>query len=151
MPDEARKAGIDEPNRAHSEILGKAHLTTVGRADVAALAKLLGYCYNAPRLVIEDGVIDWFAIPGVKRGGNMRAFALGVLVSVLSLSLPAGAQTFGEFTGRVADTTGAVIAGAKVTITNTATNVARETETNEAGNFTVPFLNPGVYDLQAET
>ena len=73
--------------------------------------------------------------------------ALGALLSWFS----AGAQTFGEFTGRVADSTGAVIAGAKVTITNVATNVARATETNEAGNYTVPFVSPGVYDLQAET
>ena len=73
------------------------------------------------------------------------------LALALLVSATAGAQTFGEFTGRVSDATGAVIAGAKVTITNTATNVARETETNESGNYTVPFVNPGVYDLQAET
>ena len=73
--------------------------------------------------------------------------ALGALLSWFS----AEAQTFREFTGRVADSTGAVIAGAKVTITNVATNVSRVTETNEAGNYTVPFVGPGVYDLQAET
>lgn len=75
---------------------------------------------------------------------------LRAVLGALLLALPAGAQTFGEFTGRVADATGAVIAGARVTITNAATNVARETETNESGNYTVPFVNPGVYDVQAE-
>ena len=77
--------------------------------------------------------------------------ALRVGVSAILATIAVGGQTFGKFTGRVADTTGAVIAGAKVTITNTATNVARETETNESGNYTVPFLSPGVYDLLAET
>ncbi|MDE0104050.1 MAG: carboxypeptidase-like regulatory domain-containing protein [Bryobacterales bacterium] len=70
--------------------------------------------------------------------------ALRVGVPAILAAVAAGGQTFGEFTG-------AVIAGAKVTITSTATNVARETETNESGNYTVPFLSPGVYDLQAET
>lgn len=78
---------------------------------------------------------------------GVSCVALGALLSCFS----AGAQTFGEFTGRVADSTGAVIAGAKVTITNVATNVSRVTETNESGNYTVPFVSPGVYDLQAET
>ena len=82
-----------------------------------------------------------------------RIESLGAARLVLSLLLAAtvGAQTFGEFTGRVADSSGAVIAGAKVTIINTATNVARATETNESGNYAVPFVNPGVYDLLAET
>lgn len=64
---------------------------------------------------------------------------------------PAYAQNFGEFAGNVADPSGAVIAGARVTITNDATGVARTAETNEAGNYTVPFLNPGTYTITAES
>jgi len=63
---------------------------------------------------------------------------------------PAMAQTFGEISGTVSDASGAVIAGATVTVINTATNVEREVETNEAGSYSVPFLNPGVYNLSAE-
>ena len=59
-------------------------------------------------------------------------------------------QTFGELNGVVTDTTDAVIAGAKVTVTNQATGISREVETNEAGNYNVPFLNPGLYDVTAE-
>ena len=65
-------------------------------------------------------------------------------------SVPLIAQTFGEITGTVTDSTGAVIAGAKVTITNAATAVPRTVETNEAGNYSVPFLNPGIYNITAE-
>ena len=65
-------------------------------------------------------------------------------------ALPLSAQTFGEITGSVTDSSGAVIAGAKVTVTNAATNVSREVETNASGNYTVPFLNPGIYNLKAE-
>src|SRR5690606_25973021 len=64
--------------------------------------------------------------------------------------LPLSAQTFGEITGMVTDSTGAVIAGAKVTVTNQATGAARAVETNEVGNYSVPFLNPGLYTVTAE-
>ncbi|MBI1354178.1 MAG: TonB-dependent receptor plug domain-containing protein [Acidobacteria bacterium] len=79
-----------------------------------------------------------------------RAHALAVAFALLLATAPVAAQTFGEISGTVSDPSGAVIAGAKVTITNTATNVAREVETNVQGLYSVPFLNPGVYDLQAE-
>jgi len=79
-----------------------------------------------------------------------RAYALAAAFALLLAGLPAAAQTFGEISGTVTDPSGAVIAGAKVTVTNTATNVAREVETNVQGSYSVPFLNPGVYSLQAE-
>ncbi len=72
-----------------------------------------------------------------------------VLACLLALT-PLAAQNYGEITGTVADPSGAVIAGATVTITNEATGVARTAETNEAGSYDVPFLNPGVYTITAE-
>lgn len=60
-------------------------------------------------------------------------------------------QTFGEITGTIADPTGAVVAGATVAVTNTGTNQVRRVQANETGNFTVPFLVPGVYDLEVST
>ncbi|MCB9383408.1 MAG: TonB-dependent receptor [Bryobacterales bacterium] len=73
-----------------------------------------------------------------------------VLVGLLLALTPAAAQTFGEITGSVTDASGAVIAGAKVTVTNSATGVPRSVESNEAGNYNVPFLNPGIYSITAE-
>ena len=67
-------------------------------------------------------------------------------VSVVDLR----AQNYGEINGIVTDPTGAVVAGAHVTVTNTANNIARSVETNSSGNYTVPFLAPGVYDVQGE-
>ncbi len=76
---------------------------------------------------------------------------LRLLAGILALGCATiSAQTFGEVNGTVSDTTGAVIAGARVTVTNQATGVARDVETNEAGNYSVPFLNPGVYSITAE-
>jgi hypothetical protein len=60
------------------------------------------------------------------------------------------AQTFGEITGTVTDSSGAVVSGATVTVTNVATSVDRRVTTNDVGNYTVPFLNPGVYNITAQ-
>jgi hypothetical protein len=74
---------------------------------------------------------------------------VGVLLAALSLLvLPAAySQTFGEITGTVTDPTGARVQGAVISVRNTATNQVREITTNEAGNWTVPFLVPGTYDI----
>jgi hypothetical protein len=66
------------------------------------------------------------------------------------LAAPLLAQNFGEITGTVADPSGAVAGGASVTVTNTATNQVRQVTTNESGNYSVPFLIPGSYDVYVE-
>src|SRR5207247_48244 len=43
-----------------------------------------------------------------------------------------------------------VVVGASVTVTNLSTNQIRRVETNRTGNYTVPFLVPGIYNVQAE-
>ena len=52
--------------------------------------------------------------------------------------------------GRIADPTGALIASAKVQATNTATNATVATQTNESGNFEIPYLISGVYRITVE-
>src|SRR3989441_13014752 len=56
----------------------------------------------------------------------------------------------GQITGAVTDPSGAVIAGATVTLTNPATKMQRETATNIDGLFNLPALPPGVYNLQVD-
>ena len=48
------------------------------------------------------------------------------------------------------DPTGAVIVGAKVTATHTATKVVAETATTSSGKYTIPALRSGVYDVTVE-
>jgi hypothetical protein len=59
------------------------------------------------------------------------------------------AQTAGQITGEVSDPSGALIPNAAVTVTNTATNVARSTQTNTAGLYSFPDMPPGMYDVKA--
>jgi hypothetical protein len=55
----------------------------------------------------------------------------------------------GAITGRVLDEGGGVVPGASVTVTQTGTRVVRETVTNGAGQYTVPYLSVGTYELTA--
>ncbi|HTX34289.1 MAG TPA: carboxypeptidase regulatory-like domain-containing protein [Bryobacteraceae bacterium] len=52
--------------------------------------------------------------------------------------------------GTVTDPTGAVVVGAKVTLTEANTNVSRIGKTNESGNFVFPDLPPGNYFVTVE-
>jgi hypothetical protein len=56
----------------------------------------------------------------------------------------------GTITGAVRDASGAVVPGAKVTVTNNATNVATAVSTNDAGEFTAPSLDAGTYTVRVE-
>src|SRR5437899_10900579 len=75
----------------------------------------------------------------------------GMLIVLIALALPLGAQNFAEITGAVSDGTGAVMAGAAVTAISAATNQVRRKTTNETGNYSLPYLVPGAYDLRVET
>ncbi|MDQ2945994.1 MAG: carboxypeptidase-like regulatory domain-containing protein [Acidobacteriota bacterium] len=70
------------------------------------------------------------------------------LLLFLGLWCVASAQTVGEITGEVKDPSGADIANAPVTATNTATNVGRSTATNNAGVYSFPDLAPGTYQVK---
>jgi hypothetical protein len=54
----------------------------------------------------------------------------------------------GALGGTVQDAGGAVIIGAKVTVTNDDTGLTRTSATNEAGQFTVPVLPVGAYTVR---
>lgn len=76
------------------------------------------------------------------------------LVSLIFLLLFAWAlqaqESRGSITGRISDTQGAMIAGARVTVVNTRTNETRVTESNATGYYEVGFLEPSVYSVTAE-
>ncbi|MBX5497156.1 MAG: carboxypeptidase regulatory-like domain-containing protein, partial [Bryobacteraceae bacterium] len=75
--------------------------------------------------------------------------ALAILLA--SGAAPARSQTtFASITGTAVDPTGAIISGAKVTVTSVETGIASEAMTNETGNFTIPQLKEGAYELRAQ-
>ena len=81
----------------------------------------------------------------------MRRFGAEILLSALFVSMPAWPQASNSTVrGVVRDQAQAIIPAAKVTLVNTATSVARETETNEAGLYVFPGVTPGTYHLAVE-
>ena len=52
--------------------------------------------------------------------------------------------------GTVTDSSGAVVAGARITIVEVKTGIAHAATTNESGNYEVPDLAPGQYEVAAE-
>src|ERR1039457_6320423 len=75
---------------------------------------------------------------------------LAVLIGLLGAALAmAFAQTGGQITGEVSDPTGALVPNATVTVTNSATNMARTTTTNTSGLYSFPALTPGMYQVKA--
>lgn len=60
------------------------------------------------------------------------------------------AQTQGQITGVVTDQSGAIVAQATVTVTNSQTGFRRQVETNSAGNYVFPTLQPGTYDIRVQ-
>ncbi len=56
----------------------------------------------------------------------------------------------GTITGALKDSTGAMVGGAKVTATNTGTNVVSSTVSDPSGYYTIPYLAPGTYNVSAE-
>jgi hypothetical protein len=82
--------------------------------------------------------------------GFLRYFA-ATLACVLLTALPAAAQfDRGQISGTVKDAQGGVVPGVTVVVTNTQTQIARNTVTDSSGFFTVPNLAPGRYDVSAE-
>ncbi len=72
------------------------------------------------------------------------------LLATLALQPLCFSQEFrGAILGRVTDPSGAVVSGAKITVTNEETGVAVEAATNQEGNYNVPFLLPGRYTVAA--
>src|SRR5277367_5345916 len=59
-------------------------------------------------------------------------------------------QATGSFSGTVSDNSGAVVAGAKVTITSQATNISREAISDDSGRYLVPLLGVADFTLHVE-
>jgi outer membrane receptor protein involved in Fe transport len=85
-----------------------------------------------------------------RRAKGTSPFAC-TLVLIVVVAGPGHAQTeTGLIAGSVRDPTGTVVAGAAVHVRSTATGVERTTTSTGAGVYTVPSLQPGVYDVTVD-
>ena len=73
-----------------------------------------------------------------------------VTLLVLVATLTFAQNPTATVTGQVTDQSGAAVAGATVRAVNPATNGVRDTVTNGQGQYTIPLLPPGAYDISSE-
>lgn len=73
--------------------------------------------------------------------------ALSAIVVLLVSAVSYGQTVTGSISGTVADPSGAVIGGAKVTLMNELTNQSREQDTGTSGDFNFTEIVPGTYDV----
>ncbi len=82
---------------------------------------------------------------------SFRRISFFFVLAVVSVNMAFGqVGATGSILGTITDSTGAVLPNVKVTVTNTSTNAAFQTESNGAGDYNAPSLNPGPYTVSAQ-
>src|SRR5579864_1364558 len=106
--------------------------------------------------------MEWLAVC-ICKGGVMKSVTLktararaimcvlGTILGVFVSSLALFAQgNLGRILGTVTDPSGAVIAGAKVSVIDTQRGLPRTLTTDQAGEYNAPNLIPGEYTVRVE-
>jgi outer membrane receptor protein involved in Fe transport len=79
-----------------------------------------------------------------------RNSAAAMLILLLLCGTVSAQTSRGTLTGTVSDQSGAIVSDATVKLTDTATNVTRETRSNEAGIYRFDAVNLGTYVISVE-
>ena len=82
---------------------------------------------------------------------STRKLILLLCSMVLSATSMWAQAVYGTIVGTVTDATGAAVANAKITITDTGRDVTQNTTSNESGNYSQRFLIAGKYRIRVES
>jgi len=80
-----------------------------------------------------------------------RILSVCLLITLAAVCSYGQGGAYGTIVGTVTDNSGAVVANAKVDVTNVDTGVVTHTKTTSSGDFSVPSLNPGRYSVTVES
>ncbi len=98
---------------------------------------------------MNSGRVVWNSCWGARSKNAVQL--LGGLLALLLICQPMFSQgNTGRILGTVTDQTGGVVAGATVTVLDTARGVSRTLTTDEAGEYNAPNLTPGNYTVHVE-
>ncbi len=101
--------------------------------------------FSYPKLSMQAGVNPATASAGKTSFFLRMCFCL--LFVSLSTGWAFGQAEAGSISGTVRDASGAIIPGASITVTSTTTSAKRTAKAGNAGQYTIPGLTPGVYDI----
>ena len=84
--------------------------------------------------------------------GVLLACAFAFLLVAAGVMAPAalGQAITATLSGKIVDTSGGSISKARVTVVNTATGFSRPVQSSDGGEFTLPALPAGDYDVSVE-
>src|SRR6476646_2383494 len=92
-------------------------------------------------MTAQGWVVNWrFAVLGI-----LMVVCISVVANVATAQIPTAA-----ISGTVKDSSGAVVPGATITVTNTETGLSRTTRAGNDGSYTLPALPVGTYEVRAE-
>src|SRR5262245_56217231 len=82
--------------------------------------------------------------------GNLLSLITLLLLVTCSTTTLSAQEARGTITGKITETTQAVVPGASVKVTNVAMGTTVTVETNDAGIYQAPYLIPGTYRITVE-
>jgi Carboxypeptidase regulatory-like domain len=87
----------------------------------------------------------------MKRNAHLKTIMLLLVLPIAFCGVALAQEITGNLAGTVKDTTGAIVKGATVVVTDSQKNVVvRTVETNDDGDFNVPNLPAGLYSVSVE-
>ncbi len=89
--------------------------------------------------------------PAATRAAYVIATVLFLAIALLTPTAAHAQEARGTITGKVKDSSQAVVSGANVKINNVAMGTTVSVVTNDAGLFQAPYLIPGTYQIVVET
>jgi hypothetical protein len=84
------------------------------------------------------------------RRSSLAVHVVLLIVSIVASSVLAHAQFGASIEGTVTDKSGAVVSGARVTVTDQATGVSHSAPTDKSGFYRINDLPPGKYKVETE-
>jgi hypothetical protein len=101
-------------------------------------------------LVLRNNISSFSFLSG---SGTLRRLILlaSILCFMVFAANPVSAQIdTGGITGTVTDSSGAIVPGATITLTNDATGVILSTKSTSTGTYSLTAIRPGTYTLRVE-
>jgi Carboxypeptidase regulatory-like domain len=89
-------------------------------------------------------------IPTIKRLRLVTAFSLISCLMLLGTSSARAQQATAQIAGTIRDESQAIVVGAKITLKNTDTNIARSVTSNKDGDYLFTLVPIGTYEVSVE-